>query len=151
MLGLKKKIKQADRPQRLLLGVVSGEHLPDGRIDFVVDIEISGVKKRVPYTYEAGDPDPITVQLTDWLKRNAKIAAALPYRETVVTSEDVKREAARRIRLLVPRWKMERALTGGKPIPAADQKAAQAVRDASDRIEKMNPIPVDYTDDRYWS
>ena len=147
---LKQKIKQAE-PKRRLLAVKSGERLEDGRIDFDLEVEIGGVRRNYPYTYDVADDDPITVQLTEWLRRNKTTADRFPLRRTVVSANDVKQEAARRIRRIIPQWKIERALTGGKPVAAADQKAAQAVRDASDRLERMSPIPSDYTDDKHWS
>jgi hypothetical protein len=145
------KTKRNDRPSRLLLGVRGGEHLPDGRIDFDLDVEINGVKKRYPYTYDPADSDPITIQLTEWLRRNKGTAAKFPVRKIVVSTGDVKREAERRIRAVIPRWKIERSVTGGEPISAADREAAQAIRDASNRLERQSPIPLDYTDDKHWS
>jgi hypothetical protein len=148
---LTKKVKHKDRPSRLLLSVHGGEHLSDGMIDFDIDVEIDGVKKHYPYTYVPGDEDPITIQLTEWLRRNKATADKFPVRKIVVSANDVKLEANRRISAIIPRWKVERALTGGKPISAADQEAAQAIRNASNRLERQSPIPLDYTDDKHWS
>jgi hypothetical protein len=135
-------------PRYVLLAVHGAQATQDGRVDY--DIEARTPKRdrmRMPYTYDPTDAHPLTLALTEWRAAHPNHAIAPA---DSVTVEQVKQEAARRIRALIPRWKMERALSGGKAIPAADQKAAQAVRNASDRIEKMNPIPADYTNDRYW-
>jgi hypothetical protein len=86
-----------------------------------------------------------------------------------VTVDDVKREAERRILVIIPAWK-QRNLTAQAAILAAkgrdnwtpDELAAweagaalwaqvEAIRAASDVIEAMNPIPQDYREDKYWT
>lgn len=87
---------------------------------------------------------------------------------TPTTPQQVKDEAYRRIIAICPEWK-QRNLTAQAAILAekgranwtADELAAweageaiwseiAEVRTASDTIEAMDPIPLDYTDDKYW-
>ena len=88
--------------------------------------------------------------------------------ERVITVQEVKAEAQRRIYEILPDWKQrnltaraaELALKGAgswTPDEQAEVAAGQAlwdkikaVRAASDVIEAMDPIPLDYTDDSYW-
>lgn len=80
----------------------------------------------------------------------------------------VKQEAARRILVICPKWKQrnltaraaELAIKGVANWTAEEQAehaAGQAiweqikmVRTKSGELEVMTPIPVDYTDDKYW-
>ncbi len=93
------------------------------------------------------------------------------YRElepVTVTPQMVKREAHRRIVAVVPEWK-QRNLTAQATLLAEKGRSAwtadelrdwnagfaiwsqvAAIRAASDAIEAMNPIPVDFDDDRRW-
>lgn len=85
-----------------------------------------------------------------------------------VTIEQVKSEAERRILALCPEWR-QRNLTAQAVVLAkkgatnwtTEEQAAwdagealwtqiKAIRDASDVIEAMDPIPQDYTADGYW-
>lgn len=89
---------------------------------------------------------------------------------TIVTAEMVKAEAGRRIVEIVPEWK-QRNLTArgtkfalrlaqGDTLSVADQAElaageaiwaqVEAIRDASDLIEAMDPIPADYADNKHW-
>lgn len=67
-----------------------------------------------------------------------------------VTVEMVKGEAARRIGEAIPRWMIEREMTGGEPIPQGRKEAAALIRAKSNEIEAMSPIPQDFTDNKYW-
>ena len=149
MFGLGKK-KHDLAPRYALLKVHGAQALTDGRVDYTIDVNTPrGTREGIVYTWDASDDHPLTGMLTEWRRKNPRFKPA-PAGPVIVPVSDVKLEAARRIRQIIPRWKMERAVSGGKPIPPADRKAAQAVRDASNRIEKMNPLPADFTDDRYW-
>ena len=92
------------------------------------------------------------------------------WKEAPITVEQVKTEAGRRILALMPEWKQRNytaRMTELLKIYAvsgtwtAKEQAevgflegewakAKAIREASDTIEAMNPIPVDYTNDKYW-
>lgn len=86
-----------------------------------------------------------------------------------VTPSMVKREAMRRILAIAPEWK-QRNLTAQAAILAKKGEAnwttgeqaawdagealwahIAAIRAASDVLEALDPIPNDYTADRYWS
>lgn len=71
-------------------------------------------------------------------------------RQRVITPEQVKAEASRRIEEVIPHWMIEREVTGGKAIPDSLKKQAQKIRDKSDALEGMSPIPVNYTAQKYW-
>jgi len=71
-------------------------------------------------------------------------------RERVITPEQVKAEAYKRICGIIPAWMIEREVTGGKPIPEDLKKKAQKIRDKCEALEKMSPIPVNYTAQKYW-
>lgn len=152
MFGLGKKDKTKIAAQRYprLLRVLGGEQFADyAELDVEIDYgpEHGGVEQHA-YTYRASDPHGVAPQIGEWLRKHP--ALKLTKGAAVVYPADVKLEAARRIRNIAPRWKIERAMTGGKPISAADQKRLQAVRDASDLLERQSPIPLDYADDKYW-
>ena len=89
----------------------------------------------------------------------------------VISPAQVKAEAYRRIIRIMPEWKQRNTTAAGLalllehgadpanwPSGKADEVAAgvavftqiEAIRAASDAIEAMNPVPVDYTDDRHW-
>jgi hypothetical protein len=87
---------------------------------------------------------------------------------SAIAADDVKAEASRRILDLCPEWK-QRNLTAQAAILAAkgrdnwtdEEQAAwdagealweqiSTIRAASDQIEAMDPIPQDFTDDKYW-
>lgn len=149
---LKRKIGgEKPSPRTRLKSVVQAGAYADGRIDMVIEAVLPGatVARRLPYTYDRRRPDGVTAQIEEWLKRNRtfKIGTMVA---PPVTVQEVKDEAARRIRAIIPRWKIERAVSGGKPIATADQKAAEAIREASNRLERQSPIPADYADDRHW-
>lgn len=70
--------------------------------------------------------------------------------ETVVGPDDVKAEANRRISAVMPDWVVAREVSGGAPIPDDIKTFAQKVREASDVLEEMDPIPLDYADNKWW-
>lgn len=86
------------------------------------------------------------------------------------TVEDVKEEAYKRIVAILPEWKQrnltaraaelaailaERSWTNEERAEWGDGQAIwdqiKAIRAASNEIEAMDPIPVDFREDRYWS
>ena len=89
--------------------------------------------------------------------------------ERVITVQEVKAEAQRRILHILPEWKQrnltaraaELAIKGVQNWSLDEQAevaAGQAlwdqikiVRTKSDELEAMNPIPIDYSDDKYWT
>lgn len=83
----------------------------------------------------------------------------------------VKAEAYRRIIAIMPEWRQRNTLARGMQAsmtygadpalwPASEIAAAneanaawatiQAIRDASDALEQMDPIPEDFAADKYW-
>lgn len=67
-----------------------------------------------------------------------------------VTAADVKAEAAQRIEAIMPRWMIDRQVSGGTPIPDELKTRAEAIRAASNRLERLKLIPTDYREDRHW-
>jgi hypothetical protein len=86
--------------------------------------------------------------------------------------EQVKAEAGRRIELIMPDYKQRNALAmnaEAMQLYGADPKGwptelqqmntslmaqwaeIKHLRSRSNEIEKLDPIPLDYTDDKYWS
>ncbi|MEG6510087.1 hypothetical protein V6C03_14040 [Methyloligella sp. 2.7D] len=63
----------------------------------------------------------------------------------------IKREAGRRIEQAMPRWMIDREVSGGAAIPQAAKDEAAAIRARSDAIEAMDPLPEDFADDACWS
>lgn len=86
------------------------------------------------------------------------------------TADDVKAEAGRRINLRYPLWRQsnmnmranelqEVRIAGGTLTPEEQAEAdalkaaatwIKSVRDTSDALEAMSPVPVDYADNAYW-
>jgi hypothetical protein len=157
MMGFKKiKIGQPTPVNGpLLKNVVDGVVYPDGAMDLRIEVILPGTKlpELLPFTYrpsETGEIGPVEAQIAEWLAAHRRFKPT-PVDFPAVTAAEVKLEAQRRIREIIPRFKVERAISGGKAISEEDQKAAQAVRDASNRIEKLNPIPADFREDWYWA
>lgn len=67
-----------------------------------------------------------------------------------VKKSEVKAEAARRIAETGVGWMVEREVSGGAPIPQAVKDACALIRERSNAIEMLDPIPYDLTDDKYW-
>ncbi|MEG6508612.1 tail fiber assembly protein [Methyloligella sp. 2.7D] len=62
----------------------------------------------------------------------------------------VKAEAFRRISEIMPRWMVDREVSGGAPIPTATKTAVEAIRAKSDAIEALDAVPEGFTSDEYW-
>lgn len=75
-------------------------------------------------------------------RRKVKRAAQPP---KPITSRQVKAEAERRILSQFPLWKQMNMIRAGEDLGGID-----FIRQASNRIEAMEPIPQDFTDDKYW-
>lgn len=117
-----------------------------------------------------GQPDFIIVQGDkDWPK-----GAIEPYQPPVapdITKSDVKAHAMRRILSIAPEWKQRNLnarateitlmIAEGQTLDDATQNeratieaiwaSIAAIRAASDALEALDPIPLDYTDDNYWT
>lgn len=111
-------------------------------------------------------PDPPDLGLRQYLKWDGSNWAV----ETKpVTAEEIKAEAYRRIVAICPEWR-QRNLTAqaallskkGEANWTPEERAAwdagealwnqiAAIRAKSDLLEAMNPIPVDYALDTYWT
>lgn len=81
----------------------------------------------------------------NWDLSKLKIA---PYAPIPPTAQDVRMEARRRIDAMGLSWMVERAATGGKPVPQAITAYAALVRTASNAME-ADP-PADYAQDKRW-
>lgn len=71
-----------------------------------------------------------------------------PAEVRVVTPLEVKAHAGRL--LSYTDWVVVKALDTGEPADPAILAKRQAIRDASNAIEAMEPIPADFTDPKYW-
>lgn len=123
--------------------------------------------------YRARSPDPVpegytgigmTVQVVD--RKVKKVHSLL---KTVVTPKQVKAEAQRRIYELAPQHVQANVtargielLYKGKDNLTPDEQAeadagfalfeaVKGLRSASNALEQIDPIPLNYRDDKYWS
>lgn len=98
------------------------------------------------------------ITVSDWL-------SPLP----VIKADQVKQEAGRRIVAIAPEWQQRNMLAriaellriGETNLNAAEQAELAAIeaiwttikglRAKSNVLEAMDPIPLDYTDDKYWT
>jgi hypothetical protein len=71
-----------------------------------------------------------------------------PEEVRVVTPLEVKAHAGRL--LSYTDWVVVKALDTGKPADPAILAKRQAIRDASNALEAMDPIPADFIDPKYW-
>lgn len=74
--------------------------------------------------------------------------SAKPATVRVVTAGEVKDHAGRLLRYTD--WYVTRMQETAQAIPAGVLAYRQAVRDASDTIEAMDPIPENFIDAQYW-
>lgn len=82
----------------------------------------------------------------DWGGRPVAPAATIA---APVTPEAVKAAAARRLRRTD--WMAIRAIEGGTPVPPEVLEERARIRERSNAIEAMSPIPHDFDDARYWA
>lgn len=76
----------------------------------------------------------------------------LPEKPVVlVTVEQIKAEAARRLRSTD--WMVTRAAdpSDGRPMPEAVVEMRQRIKRAGESLEGLSKIPADYRDDKYWT
>ena len=101
-----------------------------------------------------------------WNVANKTDAEIADYDAMMVTN--VKKEAQRRIIAIIPEWKQRnltaraaelaiKGVTNWTAEETAEHEAGQAVwdqvntvREKSNLLETMTPIPTDYVDDKYW-
>jgi len=125
-----------------------------------------GLFKPVP----AVVPDGYEVTATNVALVDGVVSEVVTTALIVATRQQVKEEAARRILAIFPEWKQRnmnaqatailqaRVLNGS--LTAEEQAlsdslnaawaAVSAIRLASDTLEAMDPIPLDYADNKYW-
>lgn len=140
------------------------EYNADGSINCEVEHPALGW---IPFTATPNDPEQHGRDLFQEITEAGGIAEYIPP-VIVVTAQQIKAEAYRRIIVICPEWK-QRNLTAQASILAekgranwtAEELAAwdageaiwqsiAAIRAASDQLEAMDPIPDDYTDDKHW-
>ena len=90
----------------------------------------------------AGEIDPTTTYLP------GGVPTPKPAQAIVVTAAEVKTYAGRL--LSYTDWYVTRQQEGGADIPADILTYRQAVRQASNDIEAMSPIPADFRNPQYW-
>lgn len=113
-------------------------------------------------TYRDASPDEAAALQSEWASNDAKAR--------LVTTEHVKAEARRRILDRFPDWRQVNMTARGVELQdiwrrngkwtveeQAESDALSAawgwiksVRMASDAVEAMTPIPIDFSSDRYW-
>lgn len=71
--------------------------------------------------------------------------------EVLVTPALVKAEAARRIEARYPAWRQLNVLGEGGAALAEMQAFINPIRAASNALEALNPIPVDFSADHHWT
>ncbi|MCA1440696.1 hypothetical protein I6F07_10785 [Ensifer sp. IC4062] len=63
---------------------------------------------------------------------------------------NVRVEAERRIKAIgYEQWRV-RSLATGSPIPSSIQYLKIQIEFVAEKLELLNPIPGDFTDDKYW-
>lgn len=67
-----------------------------------------------------------------------------------ITVDEVKAEARRRIEATGLPWMAEREISGGDPVPDSVKRRCAEIRAASNTLEALGSIPLDFTDDKYW-
>ncbi len=80
-----------------------------------------------------------------YLILGGKVVPRPPQPPAPVEPHQVKAEAERRIMADFPLWRQMNMIRAGEDLSAID-----AIREASNLIEAMEPIPLDFKDDRYW-
>jgi hypothetical protein len=86
------------------------------------------------------------VDATAYMIRNSRKVTRPPDPPAPVAAWEVKAEAERRILSRFPLWKQLNMIRAGEDLSEID-----AIRAASNRIERMDPIPLDFRDDKYWT
>jgi len=134
-----------------LIDVMSATASPHkGVYTLRIRADIGNGDEEFDYGWAPDDPHGLAPQITEWMKAH-KDFPLQPYVAPPVSGEQVKAEAARRIEAIIPRWMIDREMTGGTPVPQELKDAAATVRTRSGEIEAMESIPQDYVDDKYWS
>lgn len=104
--------------------------------------------QQMPYGWAAGDPYGLGPQLDAWFAANPNFPVG-SYTPPVISADQVDVETNRRM-TLVTADAMMRFQVLGSAIPASVKTAAQAIDAAGVALKAMQPIPADYTDDKWW-
>jgi hypothetical protein len=133
-----------------LINVISATYTAvDGWLDLSIEADLGNGPETLPFTYAPGDANGLGPQVAAWLAANPGLEPA-PHMPSLVSADAVKFEAARRIAETGIGWMVEREVSGGAPIPQAIKDACALIRERSNDIETLDPIPRDFTDDKYW-
>lgn len=89
-----------------------------------------------------GEIDPATTYLP------GGVPAPKPAEVRTVTPQEVKAHAGRLLRYTD--WVIVKAFDTGEAADPEIVANRQAIRDASNRLEAISPIPADFTDPKYW-
>jgi len=137
-----------------LINVLSATYTAiDGWLDLSIEADLGNGAVTIPFTYAPGDTNGLGPQVAAWLAANPEfpIGDYVPPTDLAPVSIDaVKTEASRRIAATGLGWMVEREVSGGAPIPQAVKDACARIRERSNAIETLDPIPRDFTDDKYW-
>jgi len=143
----------------------NAQYTADGRIDCEVNHPKFGW---IPFTTDPNDSEKLGRDLFAKITNAGGIAPYVPPEPAPITAQQVKDEAYRRVITICPEWK-QRNLTAQASILAekgrdnwtTEELAAweageaiwseiSAIRAKSDELELMDPIPQDYTEDKWW-
>lgn len=102
----------------------------------------------LPYGWASGDPHGLGPQIDAWMTAHPDFPIA-DYVPPVITADQVDVETNRRM-TLVTADAMMRFQVLGSAISSSVKTAAQAIDAAGAALKAVQPIPVDYTDDKWW-
>jgi len=138
----------------------------DGSIDCEIEHPVYGW---IPFTATPNDPEDYGRELFAIINSSGSAVPYIAPDPAPITTRQIKAEAYRRIVIICPEWK-QRNLTAQASILAEKGRAnwtteelaaweageaiwseIAAIRAKSDEIELMDPIPQDYTEDKWWT
>ena len=122
--------------------VADGTVLRAGKSTSPAIIEVTRAALREGEALFEGEIDPATTFLPGGLP------TPKPTSNRIVTDLEVKAHAGRL--LSYTDWVVVRAVDTGEPADPNILARRQAIRNASDALEAMDPIPSDFTDPMYW-
>lgn len=122
----------------------------DGAISLMItaDLEDGAGNQSLPYGWVVGDPHGLGPDVDAWMAAHPDFPVA-DYVPPVISPDEVDIETNRRM-TLVTADAMMRFQVLGSAIPASVRTAAQAIDAAGVALKAVQPIPVDYTDDKWW-
>lgn len=133
-----------------LISVDTAKHTASTALELAItaDLDDGAGAQSLPYGWLAGDPHGLGPQIDAWMAAHPDFPIA-DYVPPAISADQVDAETSRRM-TLASADSMMRLQVLGTPIPASVKTMAQAIDAAGAALKIANPIPVDYTDDKYW-